>query len=210
MAKIALANPPIRSKRVDRLGKLRRRLYHGRSRRLRSATIDKDIVVDTTSISDLQRLAEKSIRRTERKRARNSASARARWSRIDPDGAVRAMVGGRNYADSQFDRAAEAKRQPGSAFKPFVYLAALEPGSRPTRSATTRRSRSRAGRPTTTTRKYYGRVTPAHRAGEIAEHGRRAARPGGRPEDGRRRRRSGWASRRSSRPTPRSRSARPR
>ena len=36
------------------------------------------------------------------------------------------MVGGRNYTDSQFNRAATAKRQPGSAFKPFVYLAALE------------------------------------------------------------------------------------
>ena len=38
------------------------------------------------------------------------------------------MVGGRDYADSQFDRASTAKRQPGSAFKPFVYLAALKPG----------------------------------------------------------------------------------
>ena len=46
---------------------------------------------------------------------------------MTPDGAVRAMVGGRDYAESQFNRAVEAKRQPGSAFKPFVYLAALEP-----------------------------------------------------------------------------------
>ena len=48
-----------------------------------------------------------------------------------PDGAIRAMVGGRNYTDSQFNRAATAKRQPGSAFKPFVYLAALERGLTP-------------------------------------------------------------------------------
>ena len=43
-----------------------------------------------------------------------------------PDGAVRAMVGGRDYGDSQFNRATQALRQPGSAFKPFVYLAGLE------------------------------------------------------------------------------------
>jgi penicillin-binding protein 1A len=46
-------------------------------------------------------------------------------------GAVRAMVGGRDYRDSQFNRAVDARRQPGSVFKPFVYLAALEAGMRP-------------------------------------------------------------------------------
>jgi penicillin-binding protein 1A len=46
-------------------------------------------------------------------------------------GAVRAMVGGRDYRDSQFNRAAHARRQPGSVFKPFVFLAALEAGMRP-------------------------------------------------------------------------------
>src|SRR4029450_2939161 len=50
---------------------------------------------------------------------------------ITPEGAVRAMVGGRNYVESQFNRAVAAKRQPGSAFKPFVYLTALERGLTP-------------------------------------------------------------------------------
>jgi penicillin-binding protein 1A len=50
---------------------------------------------------------------------------------MTPDGAVRAMVGGRNYADSQYNRAVTAKRQPGSAFKPFVYLTAIEAGLTP-------------------------------------------------------------------------------
>jgi penicillin-binding protein 1A len=48
-----------------------------------------------------------------------------------PDGAVRALVGGRSYADSPFDRATDGSRQPGSAFKPFVYLAAFERGHEP-------------------------------------------------------------------------------
>ncbi|MDR3256396.1 MAG: penicillin-binding protein 1A [Endomicrobium sp.] len=51
---------------------------------------------------------------------------------IDPkNGAIRAMVGGRNFKESQFNRALQAKRQPGSSFKPFVYLAAIEAGFTP-------------------------------------------------------------------------------
>ena len=51
---------------------------------------------------------------------------------IDRDGAVRAMVGGRDYVDSIYNRATQATRQPGSAFKLFVYLTALESGMKPT------------------------------------------------------------------------------
>ena len=50
---------------------------------------------------------------------------------MEPDGAVRALIGGRNYSLSQFNRATQAKRQPGSAFKPLVYLAAMESGLTP-------------------------------------------------------------------------------
>ncbi len=50
---------------------------------------------------------------------------------MSSDGAVRAMVGGRDYGQSQFNRATQGQRQPGSAFKPFVYLAGLEAGLRP-------------------------------------------------------------------------------
>ena len=50
---------------------------------------------------------------------------------LDRDGALLAMVGGRSYAETQFNRAVKAARQPGSAFKPFVYLAALEAGYTP-------------------------------------------------------------------------------
>src|SRR5205085_12259944 len=51
---------------------------------------------------------------------------------IDRDGAVRAMVGGKDYVSSIYNRATQAVRQPGSAFKLFVYLAALESGMKPT------------------------------------------------------------------------------
>ncbi|HEX4891615.1 MAG TPA: PBP1A family penicillin-binding protein [Alphaproteobacteria bacterium] len=50
---------------------------------------------------------------------------------LTPDGAVRAMAGGRAYGQSQFNRATQAKRQPGSAFKPFIYVTALEKGLNP-------------------------------------------------------------------------------
>jgi penicillin-binding protein 1A len=50
---------------------------------------------------------------------------------LDVDGGIRTLVGGRDYAESQFNRALKAKRQPGSAFKTFVYLAALESGLTP-------------------------------------------------------------------------------
>ena len=51
---------------------------------------------------------------------------------LDADtGAIRAMIGGRDYSQSQFNRAANAERQPGSAFKPIVYLAALDPDRAP-------------------------------------------------------------------------------
>ena len=53
---------------------------------------------------------------------------------IDRDGAVRAMIGGRDYVDSIYNRATQAERQPGSAFKLFVYLTALELGMKPTDS----------------------------------------------------------------------------
>jgi penicillin-binding protein 1A len=59
-------------------------------------------------------------------------SAQGALVSIDRDGAVRAMVGGRNFVTSNYNRATEAVRQPGSSFKLFVYLSALESGMKPT------------------------------------------------------------------------------
>ncbi len=93
--------------------------------------VRQDIVVETTIDLNLQKFAERSIRRLiDENRTKLEVSQGALVS-IDSSGAVRAMVGGYDYATSQFDRASEARRQPGSAFKPFVYLAALERGMFP-------------------------------------------------------------------------------
>jgi penicillin-binding protein 1A len=93
--------------------------------------VDEDIVVKTTIDSSLEAEAEKSLtEELAQKGGKNNVSQGALVS-MTPDGAVRALVGGRDYAESQFNRAVAAKRQPGSAFKPFVYLTALENGLTP-------------------------------------------------------------------------------
>jgi penicillin-binding protein 1A len=90
-----------------------------------------DIIVDTTIDRTLEKAAEKAIQSTLDKEGKKLAASQAALVAIDGTGAVRALVGGREYAVSQFNRAFKAKRQPGSAFKPFVYVAALEQGLTP-------------------------------------------------------------------------------
>jgi penicillin-binding protein 1A len=93
--------------------------------------IDEDLVVVTTIDMSLQITAEKALTEELAKRGDKAGASQGALLAMTPDGNVRAMVGGRNYADSQFNRAVAAKRQPGSAFKPFVYLTALEGGLTP-------------------------------------------------------------------------------
>ena len=78
---------------------------------------------------------------------------------MTPDGAVRALVGGRNYVENQFNRAVAAKRQPGSAFKPFVYLTALEHGLTPDTVRDDRPIELKGWRPENFNREYAGPVT---------------------------------------------------
>ncbi|TGV63387.1 penicillin-binding protein, partial [Mesorhizobium sp. M00.F.Ca.ET.149.01.1.1] len=80
---------------------------------------------------------------------------------IDDSGAVRAMVGGYDYSTSQFDRASEARRQPGSAFKPFVYMAALEAGRTPDSIRNDAPIKIGKWTPDNYGGKYYGKVTLA-------------------------------------------------
>ena len=78
---------------------------------------------------------------------------------IDRDGAVRAMIGGRDYVDSIYNRATQAERQPGSAWKLFVYLAALESGMKPTDSVVDAPVTINGWTPRNSTRAYAGTVT---------------------------------------------------
>ncbi len=94
----------------------------------RLGMVDRDLRIATTFDPGLQRLAAETVAAALADRTNPSQVALVAMS---PDGAVRAMVGGRNYGASQFNRATQALRQPGSAFKLFVYMAALERGLRP-------------------------------------------------------------------------------
>ena len=78
---------------------------------------------------------------------------------IDRDGAVRAMIGGRSYPDSIYNRATQAERQPGSAFKLFVYLAALESGMKPTDMMVDRPVDINGWQPRNSTRTHAGPVS---------------------------------------------------
>lgn len=86
----------------------------------------KTLVVKTTVDLDLQEAAEESIESHLRQFGRQYGVRDAAMVVIDHEGAVRAMVGGRDYGQSQFNRATASKRQPGSSFKPYVYASAVE------------------------------------------------------------------------------------
>jgi len=78
---------------------------------------------------------------------------------MDRDGAVRAMIGGRDYVDSIYNRATQAQRQPGSSFKLFVYLSALESGMKPTDTIVDEPVTIEGWTPRNSTRTYAGPVT---------------------------------------------------
>ncbi|MFN0217298.1 MAG: transglycosylase domain-containing protein [Hyphomicrobium sp.] len=90
-----------------------------------------EVVVETTLDATLQRRASEIVTASLDKQGAALGASQAALVVLDPDGGIRALVGGRRYSDSQFNRAVKARRQPGSAFKPFVYLAALESGMTP-------------------------------------------------------------------------------
>ena len=93
--------------------------------------IDQSIRVETSIDPKLQSVAEAAVIDELAAKSVKFNVSQGALVAMSPDGAVRAMIGGRNYADSQYNRAVTAKRQPGSAFKPFVYLTAIEQGLTP-------------------------------------------------------------------------------
>ncbi|MGE0846712.1 MAG: transglycosylase domain-containing protein [Flavobacteriaceae bacterium] len=84
--------------------------------------------VKTSIDPNLQNAAETSVESSLRQYGDQYRVRQAALVSMDPDGAVRAMVGGRDYGKSQFNRATNALRQPGSSFKPYVYMTALMNG----------------------------------------------------------------------------------
>ena len=89
-------------------------------------------VVRTAIDMNVQRAAEDAIENQLRQFGRDYHATQAATVVADLDGGVRAMVGGRDYGASQFNRATDAYRQPGSSFKPYVYTTALLNGFKPT------------------------------------------------------------------------------
>ncbi|MEG6510109.1 PBP1A family penicillin-binding protein [Methyloligella sp. 2.7D] len=100
-----------------------RRLLKGKSQHI--------VVARTTVDVPLQKMAEQAIHQTMVRYSRSRRFDQGALVAMESDGAVRAMVGGKDYGESQFNRATQAYRQPGSSFKPYVYLAGLEHGYTP-------------------------------------------------------------------------------
>jgi penicillin-binding protein 1A len=123
--------------------------------------IDEDIVVRTTIETELQADAEKALTEELAQKGDKAGVSQGALVAMTPDGAVRAMIGGRDYAQSQFNRAVAARRQPGSAFKPFVYLTALEHGLTPDSVRQDAPIKIKNWQPENYGHEYYGPVTLA-------------------------------------------------
>ncbi|MEO6247920.1 MAG: PBP1A family penicillin-binding protein [Sphingomicrobium sp.] len=111
------------------------------------------IDVWTTLSPSMQAVADRAVN------ANTPGGAQGALVSLDRDGAVRAMVGGRDYVASIYNRATQAERQPGSSFKLFVYLAALESGMKPTDTMVDQPVDINGWKPRNSTRGYLGTMT---------------------------------------------------
>ncbi|MEZ5788694.1 MAG: PBP1A family penicillin-binding protein [Xanthobacteraceae bacterium] len=123
---------------------------------------DSDLVVETTLDPVMQTAAEHAIAETLAERGERYGVEQGALVAMTPDGAVRALVGGRDYRESPFNRAVTAKRQPGSAFKPFVFLTAIERGLTPDTVREDKPIVLKKWRPENYKREYHGPVPLAH------------------------------------------------
>jgi penicillin-binding protein 1A len=123
--------------------------------------VDQDLVVETSIDPALQAVAEKALTEELAGRGQRLDVGQGAVLVMSPDGAVRALVGGRSYGESQFNRAVAAKRQPGSAFKPFVFLTALERGLTPESVRDDKPIAIKGWKPENYSREYHGPVTLA-------------------------------------------------
>src|SRR5215475_7940624 len=102
------------------------------------ASESQDLTLRSTLDLSLQSIAENVVARRLKAEGRAKRVGQAALVAMAPDGAILAMVGGRDYGESQFNRATQAKRQPGSLFKLFVYLTAFQKGISPQATAVDR------------------------------------------------------------------------
>lgn len=121
-------------------------------------TPNEDITIETTLIPEIQDAAEKAVARMIAEEGKDKNVSQGAVIVMARDGAVLAMVGGKNYGESQFNRATQAYRQPGSSFKPIVYLTALEHGYTPDTIVIDERITTGRYRPTNFNGEYYGEV----------------------------------------------------
>ncbi|MBR0834773.1 penicillin-binding protein 1A [Bradyrhizobium manausense] len=121
--------------------------------------IDDSIKVETTIDPKLQAVAETAVIDELAAKSVKFNVSQGALVAMTPDGAVRAMVGGRNYSESQYNRAVTAKRQPGSSFKPFVYLTAMEQGLTPDTVRQDAPIEVKGWKPENYTHEYFGAVT---------------------------------------------------
>jgi penicillin-binding protein 1A len=121
--------------------------------------VERDVIVQTTIDTRLQSVAEAALADELAAQGTKYGVSQGALLAMDPNGAVRALVGGRSYQDSQFNRAIAAHRQPGSAFKPFVYLAALERGLTPDSVREDAPVNIKGWRPQNYSKEFYGPVT---------------------------------------------------
>jgi penicillin-binding protein 1A len=121
--------------------------------------VEQSIVVETTIDPKLQSVAEAAVIDELAAKSVKFNVSQGALVAMTPDGAVRAMVGGRNYSESQYNRAVTAKRQPGSAFKPFVYLTAIESGLTPETIRQDGPLNVKGWTPENYSREYFGPVT---------------------------------------------------
>src|SRR6202000_2666105 len=91
-----------------------------------------DLIVRITIDPSLQKAAAGVVRDALSGEGRRVGASQAAVVVLAPDGAVRVLIGGKDHDDSPFNRAVQARRQPGSSFKAFVWAAALEAGDKPT------------------------------------------------------------------------------
>ncbi|WOI53986.1 PBP1A family penicillin-binding protein [Parvularcula sp. LCG005] len=128
-ASVAKLNPPDLNLRLqsNREGYFLDYVYEELKARF-GGTIGQDMIVTSTLDSRLQAAAVAAVNNAMTNEALVRGAEQAALIAYDAQGGIVAMVGGRDYTESPYNRAVQARRQPGSAFKPFVFLAAMEAG----------------------------------------------------------------------------------